>query len=517
MGICSSKSTKVSSPLPGNTSSLADIHLQTKREFRERIMKEKESGIYQRIGVESIWGHGSAMENIYDVYNIEPKEIGKGHFGKVRLGKLKEYNQKAYAIKSIAKEHLKNDLHLLVRELEVLRDIDHPNIAAFYECYQDSKEYHFVLEYCKGKVLVDEIVEQGKLPEEKVKKVMFQILLAVNHLHEKGICHRDLKPDNFIYHDKEKDSDIKMIDFGLSKNFKTGRLTTLVGTPYYVAPDLFLDSYDERCDYWSVGVMMYVMLSGEPPFYAENDKGIFKKILSCNYSFKNPIWSKVSDQAKNLISLFLQKDPSKRLSIHDGLEDDWFHKINVERNNLGHSLISKELLRRLRRFRTTNNLQKEVIRLMVSIFNDSPEVSQLQNVFFYLDYLNNGTISWRELQTFLREIGEKTSDQEAKEIVESLHLRQSGVITYSEFIATTINKEFFTDVDHLNQAFKRFDIDKTLSITPLNIKKCFARFGFDLDEEHIAGYIKDFDIHKSGDISREEFFTMMRSIGKDSD
>ena len=211
-----------------------------------------------------------------------------------------------YAVKSINKEKLNGDLYLLKRELEILRSCDHPNIAKFYESYQDNTFFHFVIEYCSGGDLVTHIVKKKYLLEKDCKRLMFQILCAVNHLHDKKICHRDLKPDNFLFSNKDEISDIKLIDFGLSKSFgETKHLKTVVGTPFYVAPDVFKGNYDEKCDYWSCGAMLYTMLCGTTPFQARTNKLIFSKINKCKYSFYHPIWSKISDEAKDLIKRFL--------------------------------------------------------------------------------------------------------------------------------------------------------------------------------------------------------------------
>jgi len=198
-----------------------------------------------------------------------------------------------------------------------------------------------------------------------------------------------------------------MIDFGLSKQYRKNELTTLVGTPYYVAPELFKESYSYKCDLWSIGVMLFVMLSGKPPFYDKTDNAIFKKILKCDYNFKDPIWKQVTGTAKNLIKRMLVIDPEKRMSPAEALSDPWFQEINLEQNNLGKNAITVELIQRLTNFRNNNGFQKQVIKLMVTVCDDpNGEIEDLRNVFFYLDYLNNGTISDKELGLFFKEIGE---------------------------------------------------------------------------------------------------------------
>eukprot|EP01017_Pseudomicrothorax_dubius_P039474 TRINITY_DN6061_c0_g1_i1.p1 TRINITY_DN6061_c0_g1~~TRINITY_DN6061_c0_g1_i1.p1 ORF type:complete len:191 (-),score=41.86 TRINITY_DN6061_c0_g1_i1:34-606(-) len=173
------------------------------------------------------------------------------------------------------------------------------------------------MEYCSGGELLQKVIAQGSLTESETVHLMRKIFSAVAYLHEKGICHRDLKPENFLFSDNSIDAEIKIVDFGLSKKFSdedNNQMTTVVGTALYVAPEVLKGSYDEKCDEWSLGVVLYVILSGNPPFYAETKREIFKKIESGRYNFEGPEWSRVSSLAKDLIKKLLVVDPKRRLS-----------------------------------------------------------------------------------------------------------------------------------------------------------------------------------------------------------
>ena len=335
------------------------------------------------------------------------------------------------------------------RELEILRSIDHPKIAKFYECYQDEKNFHFVIEYCGGESLVDKIIKDKFIKENKVKRIFYDILRAVNHLHHRGICHRDLKPDNFIFSDKDDKSPLKMIDFGLSKNYLSEELNSLVGTPYYVAPELFSKQYDHRCDYWSLGCILYIMLVGKPPFYAKTDELIFQKIAKVEYNFDDERWKSISPEARILISKFLKGDPKKRLTAAEALNDPWFEDVNRQNHSVSESLVNKGVVRRLKEFRTGSDFQKEVIKLMVNIFDYKDEIQRLRHVFHYADYLNNGTINQEEMKVFFEQVGVPTSEKQISEIISSMHLREKGLITYSEFIAATVDREFYENDENL--------------------------------------------------------------------
>ena len=193
------------------------------------------------------------------------------------------------------KENIKKDIKLLEEELAILTEVDHPNIIKFHESYIDYRYVHIVMELSEGGELFEKIVEMHKFSESQAADLMRKILSAVKHLHEHGICHRDLKPENFIFSDHSADAEIKLIDFGLSKRFGPNamgshdamlgcasmedKMHTIVGTPYYVAPEVLQGSYDFSCDVWSLGIILFIILCGYPPFEGDNNKEIFKRVL----------------------------------------------------------------------------------------------------------------------------------------------------------------------------------------------------------------------------------------------
>ena len=190
--------------------------------------------------------------SLNSVYNIE-KVIGKGSFGIVRKATHKNNPALTVAIKSIGKNNKMIDYSTILREIEILKSIDHPNIIKFYECFNEQSFIHIVLEYCKGGELYEKIIESGKIQEKEAAKYMKKMLGAVNHLHLLGICHRDLKPQNFLFENDSEDAELKLIDFGLSNRFisvvgSQFRMQSCVGTPYYIAPEILQGNYDIKCD-----------------------------------------------------------------------------------------------------------------------------------------------------------------------------------------------------------------------------------------------------------------------------
>ena len=245
----------------------------------------------------------SLQKDINKIYKFKDI-IGKGSFGIVRTGyRKKEFSpHKIYAIKSIYKKHLKKkDINKIEKKLDILSSLDHPNISRFYEAFHDENYFNIVMELCRGKSLSKFLKDNGGYIDEKLSRIIImKILHAVNYCHSFGIVHCDLKPDNIIfgiskeenensYYNEKYDyannnnnfMDLKIVDFGLSNRIKKNqKLRNVVGTPYFIAPEMLNGKYDEKCDIWSIGVILYYMLSGKYPFQSDDNINIFQKIES---------------------------------------------------------------------------------------------------------------------------------------------------------------------------------------------------------------------------------------------
>lgn len=167
--------------------------------------------------------------------------------------------------------------------------MDHPNICRMFEYFRDENRYYLIIEICSGGELYHKIKKDIRFTEPVAKEYMRQILKTVNYMHNKRIVHRDLKPENFMI--DGTDNSLKLIDFGLSKQLAEGEmLNEREGTCYYLAPEVLMRSYDFKADMWSCGVILYTMLSGRPPFNADNDLEIMRMIKTGKYSMRSRIW-----------------------------------------------------------------------------------------------------------------------------------------------------------------------------------------------------------------------------------
>jgi len=258
--------------------------------------------------------------------------LGQGAFSVVKEGVDKKTSQKV-AIKVIQKTTVAgDDIKLLRREVHNLKALDHPNILKLYDVYEDDKQFFLIMELVQGKELFDKIVERGQYSEKDASHISRQFVAAIEYLHSKGIAHRDLKPENLLSIGSGEKEVLKVADFGLSKNFGDEKMMTSCGSPGYVAPEVLeCESYGKEVDMWSIGVIIYILLVGYPPFYADNDPALFKKIMACDYEFGEG-WDVISESAKDLLRHLIVKDPKKRFTATAALNHPWL-KANADLSN----------------------------------------------------------------------------------------------------------------------------------------------------------------------------------------
>lgn len=210
-----------------------------------------------------------------EVYDVESKQLGKGTYGDVSAAIHLETGQRR-AVKAILRTKIKNWDRFLT-EVKILQQLDHPNVIKLYEYFEDDTYVYLVTELCSGGELFDRIIKHEFFGEDDAARIFRQIVQALNYCHGNHVVHRDLKPENFLFVSDADNSDLKIIDFGLSKIMSGGRLErmkTRAGTPYYISPEVLAGNYDVSCDMWSAGCMLYILLCGYPPFYGDNNQEI---------------------------------------------------------------------------------------------------------------------------------------------------------------------------------------------------------------------------------------------------
>lgn len=435
---------------------------------------------------------------IDQVYKLERK-IGGGAFGTVHLAHRKGHPKYKFAIKKISKNEVKNELDLLRREIDVLRQVDHPNIIKFYDTYEDSTYIYIVMEYCSGGELFTKITSSGHLHESEARVYMKKMLLAVAHLHNLQIAHRDLKTENFLFDTTCATKELKLVDFGLSNKFgsKFEQLHSKVGTIYYVAPEVLMGNYDYKCDMWSLGVLMFTMLSGDLPFYDEAVGEVYRKLKNAAYSFEKPAWDKVSDLAKDLISKLLVVDPEQRYSAVDALHHEWFIQMQKRQSGMTASIYES-----FRNFKRQSMFQKEALRIMVKHVPDE-KLEKLKDLFFDLDETGSGMVNVEVLAKSMNEL-ENMNESEIRDLIAGIDMHKTGMINYSEFISAAMyaRKELLEEAMWLT--FKQLDIDNKGLLTEESLKRSMGAVGREIRDDQLQSILET--VNKAGGLITYETF-----------
>ncbi|KAG0464311.1 hypothetical protein HPP92_020380 [Vanilla planifolia] len=298
---------------------------------------------------------GRDISSRYELGN----ELGRGEFGVTYLCTDKVTGENL-ACKSISKRKLRTavDIEDVRREVEIMRHLPvHANIVSLKDTYEDDNAVHLVMELCEGGELFDRIVARGHYTERAAAIVTKTIVEVVQMCHKHGVMHRDLKPENFLFANKKENAALKAIDFGLSVFFTPGeRFTEIVGSPYYMAPEVLKRNYGPEVDVWSAGVILYILLCGVPPFWAETEQGVAQAIIRSVIDFKRDPWPKVSDSAKDLVKRMLDPDPKHRLTAQEVLDHPWLQNAKKAPNvNLGETVRA-----RLQQFSVMNKFKREL-------------------------------------------------------------------------------------------------------------------------------------------------------------
>jgi calcium-dependent protein kinase len=441
---------------------------------------------------------------ISDFYKIG-KTLGEGAYGKVyqvqhrTTGMIR--GMKAIKKKSVLKEEQEK----LFSEVSILKDLDHPNIVKLYELYQDENYYYLIMEFCTGGELFDRIQAMHSFTEKIAAEYMKQILSAVVYCHSKGIVHRDLKPENLLLDSKGLDARLKVIDFGTSKKFTSGtKMTQKFGTAYYIAPEVLNKNYDEKCDVWSCGVIMYILLCGYPPFGGANDREILQKVKLGRYKFDEEDWGKISEEAKTLIKRMLTFNPADRINAREALNDKWIQ------NNAAQGSINQRTLKNLADFSTRNKLKQAILTFIVTQMTSTAEKDELQRTFQSLDKDGNGVLTKEELIEGYRKVfadKKEQADIEVARIIEEVDINNSGYIDFTEFVVAAMNREKLLSSKKLEQAFSMFDQDGDGFITRAELANVMG--GIELDDSQWKALVEEVDTNKDGKISQEEFMNLL--------
>ena len=446
---------------------------------------------------------GKVEGKITDKYDVI-KEIGSGGYSRCLLVKNKLTNQ-SFACKELVKKNV-SDYEGLMREVNLMIKLDHPNIIKLYEYYEDEKKIYLIMELCTGGELFDKIIEnteKGKqFTEKQAANIFKQMMSAVNYCHKNGIVHRDLKPENLLYFDKSENSPIKVIDFGMSKRLDHNKLLTeKVGTAYYISPEVIKGKYDEKCDIWSAGVILYILICGYPCFNGEDDREILIAIQKGKIRFPSPEWDDVSDDVKNLI-LRMCCPPEKRLNAEEVLNESWVkdNALDSSKNTIPKNING------FKEYARSNKFRKAVLTYIASRLSEK-EIKTIKEIFQRIDTDNDGKLTLEEMKKAFSSGDLKMEFNE--DIFKQIDTDKSGKIEYTEFISASLDKNIYMNEQKLRDAFNLFDTDKNGKISASEIERVLK---LGINSKEIEDIMVKNDINKDGEIDFKEFMHMMGDI-----
>ena len=497
--------------------SKSNNNFTTKKENKKSLKVALDSHVFVSIG----------GKNPDDFYRRE-KTLGSGTFGTVFLVKHKQLHR-YYAMKVIKKESKnKKEEENLMNEINILRKMDHPNILKITDFYSQKNEYDIITEYCQEGELFNEIKQYAPFNETIAGYYMKQILTAVCYCHGMDIVHRDLKPENILIVKRAKNNchPIKIIDFGTAKIFNKEKSEhLLIGSAYYIAPEVLQRNYTEKCDIWSCGVIMYILLTGRPPFYGNTDNEIMYRIKSGKYDLTKYPWGIISKEAKDLIKALLQPNPNIRLSAEQALKHPWFSskkvKVIEELNKLSKAR-TKKLVDNLTKYKSDNILRCAVIAYLVHNNTQLTQAHDAIKLFNIIDENGDGKITREELYNGLQHYIEGDGDklkEDVELIFNNIDTDHNNFIEYEEFIRAAIDKEYFLSKNFIKFAFNYFDRDRNGDVTFEEVKKLFCQSEKNKNNSIAVAQLKksfeEIDVNNDGTLCFDEFVQMMKNIIQD--
>ena len=443
-------------------------------------------------------------------YEILSK-LGSGSFGSVYLARNKYTNEKV-ALKQIKKSsaNLLSDGEI-TDEIEILKNLDHPDIVRIIESFNTKNSYILITEYCEGGELFDQVKNQ--LSETQIAVIFKQVLSGLAYLHSNTIVHRDLKLENILIHEIEKSKttgedlfNIKIIDFGTARIFdKKRNPQSIVGSSYYIAPEVLRQKYNKECDLWSVGVILYMFIVGHAPFDGCDDDEITTNIQRGVYRKNDRRWIKASKEVKDLIQKLLTYRPSQRLTAIQALNHPWF---KITDSNILYDNVPKgdiiSCIKNLLTYNINNKLEELFLAYIIHNIPRNKEEKSAIKLFKLVNENKDGKLQKNELKkTLLNFVTEAFLIQnDFDEKFEMMDGNNKGYINYEEFLRASLDRKKILTDKILHYAFNYFDSEKSGFIKKNRMKRIF---GNRIDNYVFQSIFDEIDLDKDGKINFSDF------------
>ncbi|XP_073296233.1 CDPK-related kinase 5-like isoform X2 [Primulina huaijiensis] len=456
-------------------------------------------------------------KNFYSKYDLG-EEVGRGHFGYTCRAKFKkgELKGQEVAVKVIPKTKMTTAIAIedVRKEVKILRALTgHSNLIQFYDAYEDHDNVYVVMELCEGGELLDRILSRGgKYSEDDAKTVMMQILNVVSFCHLQGVVHRDLKPENFLFTSKDENSLLKAIDFGLSDFVKPDeRLNDIVGSAYYVAPEVLHRSYSTEADVWSIGVIAYILLCGSRPFWARTESGIFRAVVKAEPTYDEQPWPTLSSEAKDFVRRLLNKDPRKRMTAAQAMCHPWIRDTNDIKVPLDISIFKL-----MKVYMRSSPLRKAALRALSKTLT-ADELFYLKEQFAMLEPNKNGTISLDNIKAALKIYAtDAMNESRIYDFLASLNALQYRRMDFVEFCAAALSVHQLEALDrweqHARCAYELFEKEGNRTIM---IEELASELGLS-PSVPVHAVLHDWIRHTDGKLSFLGFVKLLHGVSSRS-
>lgn len=417
--------------------------------------------------------------------------------------------EKVYALKSIHLARITDPVFVneLRNEIDILKSLDHPNIVKAIETFEHGDKIYIVTELCSG----GDLYSRDPYTEEDAARIIRKVCSAVGYMHRRNITHRDIKYENILFENDAPNAQIKIIDFGLSKKYipEDPILKEHVGTIYTMAPQVLEGQYDSQADMWSIGVISFMLLGSDMPFFGKRAR-VIEKIKTCDYKFKSRKWHQISPTAIDFVKSLLIYDPKERMTAWEALDhpfldngfDNEKRSVRRRRQSSVARIPVEMLLASIQRFGGYTKLKKLAL-LVIAYTSTSTDMKDLRKVFTRFDKQKDGKLTFDEFQNSLEHYG--FSPQELEIMFHGIDVDQTGDIHYTEFLAATIECLGVIEEEKLAEAFDRLDSDDSGFISIQNLEELFAG---ELNVIKLEEIIKEANVTEDNKVSYTEFLSL---------
>ena len=504
------------------------------------------------------------LKNLFKQHNTNPwkfykelQTIGEGSFGVVKKVCLINHEETIRAMKIISKSNIVQDENgrQLVDEIDILKNLEHPNIMKIYECFDDKENVYIISEYCDEGDLLGKMEKMHSMNEIVVKFLMGQIFNAIAYLHSNRVFHGDIKLENVMLYkatnkgsklsrinkDLQKnkklqndinrsfnsktfkklssfnyimdmyDYEVKLIDFGCCKYLdkkKCPLLSGIVGTSIYCSPEVIDDLYDERSDEWSCGVLMYILLCGVPPFTGDTEEEIFANIKKGKFSFNRPEFKNVSENCKKLIKKLLEPNSKKRIKASKALHEPFF-KENYNPSAITQDVKKEDIEKLLTMEKLPSKFHELIEAYLCYNFIDKEEEKNLRKLFRYFDFNEENRLIKDDFAKAFKDNNIEYTEEDLDKIMDALDSDGNNSIEYQEFLRGMCDKEALHSDENLKNVFEAIDEDRKGYINVQDIKN-FIFKNKEIEDKKFEDYLKSIGMNLNSKLKYDDFVDIIR-------